>query len=89
MFWALAQWQKEKDKAKKERLRLNARVKAAGRAEGIVAGRAEGIAEGRTEGIVEGQQQIILDMWNAAQSDDERERVRHIAEKRGLALPSQ
>ncbi len=77
MFWALAQWQKEKDAAKKERLRLNARAKAAGR------------TAGRAEGIAEGQRQIILAMWNAAQSEDERGHIRHIAEKWGIALPSQ
>jgi hypothetical protein len=77
MFWALAQWQKEKDAAKKERLRLNARAKAAGR------------TAGRAEGIAEGQRQIILAMWNAAQSEDERGHLRHIAEKWGIALPSQ
>ena len=34
VFWALAQWQKEKDAARRERRRLSSRARAAGRAEG-------------------------------------------------------
>ena len=83
MFWALAQWQKEKDKTKKERLRLNARAKAAGEAQGLATGR----EEGRAEGFAEGKRGIIVAMWNKAQSDEERAYIRRIAEEHGVALP--
>ncbi len=50
MLWALAQRQKDIDKA-----RLEGEQK--GREEGVEEGRQEGIAEGRQEGIAEGRQE--------------------------------
>ena len=89
MFWALAQWQKDREAARREQRRRNARAKAAGiaagRAAGIVAGRAAGIVEG----VAEGQRRIIVSMWDSAQSDEERAYVRRIAEEHGVALPPQ
>ena len=91
MFWALAQWQKDREATRRERRRRSARDRAAGiaagRAEGIAAGRAEGIAAGRAEGIAEGKRGIIVSMWGSAQSDEERAYVRRIAEEYGVALP--
>lgn len=75
MFWALAQRQKEKDAA--VRARREQRAKA----------RAEGRIEGRVEGRMEGQRELIYDMWNSAESDADRARIRRIAESRGIALP--
>lgn len=83
MFWALAQRQKEKDAAVRVRRELRAKAKAEGRIEG----RMEGHAEGRMEGHAEGQRELIYDMWNAAESDADRARVRRIAESRGIPLP--
>ena len=73
VFWALAQWQKDREAARRERRRRSARDRAAG------------MAEGRAEG----QRGIIVDMWNGAQSDEERAYIRRIAEERGIALPPQ
>ena len=41
------------------------------------------------EGHVEGQRELIYDMWNAAESDADRARIRRIAESRGIPLPPQ
>ena len=81
VFWALAQWQKDREAARRERRRRSARDRAAG----IAAGRAAGIAAG----IAEGQRGIVVDMWASAQSDEERAYVRRVAEARGIALPPQ
>lgn len=67
VFWALAQWQKDREAARRERRRRSARDRALGRAEG--------------------QRGIIVDMWNGAQSDEERAYIRRIAEERGITLP--
>ena len=77
MFWALAQRQKEKDAAVRVRRELRAKAKAEGR------------IEGRIEGRMEGQRELIYDMWNAAESDADRARIRRIAESRGIPLPPQ
>ena len=77
VFWALAQWQKDREAARREQRRRNARAKAAG------------IAAGRAEGVVEGKRGIIVSMWGSAQSDEERAYVRRIAEEHGIALPPQ
>ena len=77
VFWALAQWQKDREAARRERRRRSARDRAAGRAAGIAAG------------IAEGQRGIVVDMWASAQSDEERAYVRRVAEARGIALPPQ
>ena len=77
VFWALAQRQKEKDAAVRVRRELRAKAKAEGR------------IEGRIEGRMEGQRELIYDMWNAAESDADRARVRRIAESRGIPLPPQ
>ena len=69
VFWALAQWQKDREAARRERRRRSARDRAAGRAEG--------------------QRDIVATMWDSAQSDEERDRIRRIAAERGIALPSQ
>ena len=81
VFWALAQRQKEKDAAVRVRRELRAKARAEGHAEGH--------AEGRMEGHVEGQRELIYDMWNAAESDADRARIRRIAESRGIPLPPQ
>ena len=73
VFWALAQWQKDREAARRERRRRSARDRAAGRA----------------EGRAEGQRDIVATMWDSAQSDEERDRIRRIAAERGIALPSQ
>ena len=73
VFWALAQWQKDREAARRERRRRSARDRAAGRA----------------EGRVEGEREIIVSMWNSAQSDEERAHVQRIAEERGIALQDQ
>ncbi len=83
MFWALAQWQKDREASRRERRRLSSRARAAGLAAGI----AEGIAAGIAEGIAEGQRGIVLNMWNSAQSEEERARIRSIADEHGIALP--
>lgn len=72
VFWALAQWQKDREAARRERRRRSARDRAAGRA----------------EGRAEGEREIIVSMWNSAQSDEERAHIRRIAEERGVALPA-
>ena len=77
VFWALAQRQKEKDAAVRVRRELRAKAKADGR------------IEGRIEGRMEGQRELIYDMWNAAESDADRARIRRIAESRGIPLPPQ
>ena len=77
VFWALAQRQKEKDAAVRVRRELRAKAKAEGR------------IEGRIEGRMEGQRELIYDMWNAAESDADRARIRRIAESRGIPLPPQ
>ena len=69
VFWALAQWQKDREAARRERRRRSARDRAAGRAEG--------------------QRDIIATMWGSSQSDEERTRIRRIAEAHGIALPPQ
>ncbi len=71
VFWALAQWQKDREAARRERRRRSARDRAAGRA----------------EGRAEGQRDIVATMWDSAQSDEERDRIRRIAEAHGIALP--
>ena len=75
MFWALAQWQKDREAARRERRRLSSRA------------RATALAEGRAEGIELGQRGVILNMWNSAQSEEERERIRRTADEYGIALP--
>ena len=71
VFWALAQWQKDREAARRERRRLSSRARAAGIA----------------EGIEQGQRGIVLNMWNSAQSEEERARIRGIADEHGIALP--
>lgn len=85
VFWALAQRQKEKDAAVRVRRELRAKARAEGHAEG----HAEGRIEGHAEGHAEGQRELIYDMWNAAESDADRARIRRIAESRGIPLPPQ
>lgn len=89
VFWALAQRQKEKDAAVRVRRELRAKARAEGHMEGRLEGRLEGRMEGHAEGRVEGQRDLIYDMWNAAESDADRARVRRIAESRGIPLPPQ
>ena len=70
---------KEKDAAVKARREQRAKARAEGRIEGRI--------EGRMEGHAEGQRELIHDMWNAAESDADRARIRRIAESYGIPLP--
>ena len=72
MFWALAQWQKDKDAAAKARREM----------------RAKAWAKGYAEGWKEGYRQGIMNIWNEAQSANEREFIRRWAEERGITLPT-
>lgn len=76
MFWALAQWQKDKDAAAKARREKRARAKA------------KGYAEGWAMGFEEGRRQLIGYMWNASQSEAERDLIRRGAAKQGIILPA-
>ena len=97
VFWALAQWQKDREAARREQRRRNARARAAGLAQGIEQGIEQGIAQGIEQGIEQGigqgieqgQRGIILRMWGSAQSDEERSRIQRIADEHGIPLPSQ
>ncbi len=72
MFWALAQWQKDRDAAAKARREVRARV----------------WAKGYAEGWAEGYRKGIMKVWNAAQSDEERELICRGAERLGITLPT-
>ncbi|MCE2501861.1 MAG: hypothetical protein J4G13_13515 [Dehalococcoidia bacterium] len=65
MFWALAQWQKDKDAAAKARREMRAKAWAKGC-----------------------YRQGIMNIWNEAQSANEREFIRRWAEERGITLPT-
>ena len=80
MFWALAQWQKDKDAAVKARREMRARAWAKGYAEGWEIGFAEGQKIG--------YRQVVVTMWNASQSEEERNLIRRVAAKRGIILPA-
>ena len=80
MFWALAQWQKDKDAAAKARRERRARAKAEGYAKGWEIGYAIGLEKG--------SRQMIADLWNASQSEAERDLIRRGAAKQGIILPA-
>ena len=83
MLWALAQRQKDIDKA-----RLEGEQK--GREEGVEEGRQEGIAEGRQEGIAEGRQEGKAEGRQEGKAEGRQEgreqMLRELAE-RGINLP--